>query len=134
MHWYIIVEINVLIDQASQLATMKSLFSLTKIQPFFYFTFHPFFTGPVELRANLQYYDHKQTVLSVDLNSFHKEQVTRTACRQSSTDIAERNRYELVIMVGLRTGDISTVKSKPFRISTKSQQMEKDIEQDNSGR
>lgn len=89
-------------------------------------------TGPVELRAHLQYYDHKQTVLSVDLNSFHKEQVTRTACRQSSTDIAERNLFELVIMVGLRTGNISTVKSKPFRIGIKSQQMVKDIEQDNS--
>ena len=97
-------------------------------------SFTHIFIGPVELRAHLQYYDHKQTVLSVDLNSFHKEQVTRTACRQSSTDIAERNLFELVIMVGLRTGNISTVKSKPFRIGIKSQQMVKDIEQDNSGK
>ena len=95
-------------------------------------SFH-IFTGPAELRANLHYHDKSQTVLSVDLSTFHAEQEANTACRQGSADILEANRWELVIIVSLRTGDISTIKSKPFRISTRLRQMARDTQQDNTG-
>ncbi|XP_068694132.1 uncharacterized protein [Montipora foliosa] len=89
-------------------------------------------TGPAELRANLHSHDKSQTVLSVDLSTFHAEQEANAACRQGSVDILEANRWELVIIVSLRTGDISTIKSKPFRISTRLRQMARDTQQDNS--
>lgn len=87
-------------------------------------------TGLVELRVKLQHHDQLQTVLSVDLGSVHRAHEGNTDYRLDKADITQRNNWELVIMVGLHTGVISTVKSKPFRITTRSIQKAKSAQQD----
>lgn len=93
-----------------------------------------FYTGLVELRVKLQHHDQLQTVLSVDLGSIHRAHEGNTDYRLDKADITQRNNWELVIMVGLHTGVISTVKSKPFRITTRSIQKAKSAQQNISSK
>ena len=91
-------------------------------------------TGPVELRVNLQHHDQSQTVVSVDLGSVHRTEEGNSVYRLDKADITERNKWELVVMIGLHTGDITTVKSKPFRITTRASQKSKSPELDTSSK
>ena len=93
-----------------------------------------FYTGLVELRVKLQHHDQLQTVLSVDLGSVHRTQEGNVDYRLDKADITERNNWELVIMVGLHTGEITTIKSKPFRITTRSSQKAERPQQDISSK
>lgn len=78
-----------------------------------------FLTGPVELEVNLQQHDHSQTVLTVDLGSVHKTEDGNAVYRLEKADVLERNKWELIIMMDFHTGFVTTVKSKPFRITTR---------------
>lgn len=75
--------------------------------------------GPVELQVNLQQHDHSQTVVSVDLGSVHRTDDGNAVYRLEKADVLERNKWELIIMMGFHTGVVTTVKSKPFRITTR---------------
>ena len=98
------------------------------------FNFLTFYTGPVELEVDLQHHDHSQTVLTVDLGSVYRTEEGNEALQLEKADITERNEWELVIIIGFRTGVITTVKSKPFIITTRTSQMYNTPEHDTSGK
>jgi len=75
--------------------------------------------GPVELQVNLQQHDHSQTVVSVDLGSVHRTDDGNAVYRLEKADVLERNKWELIIMMGFHAGVVTIVKSKPFRITTR---------------
>ncbi|XP_078376349.1 uncharacterized protein LOC144659724 [Oculina patagonica] len=75
--------------------------------------------GPVELQVRLQHHDHSQTVLTVDLGSVHRTEDGNAVYRLEKADVLERNKWELIIMMGFHEGFVTTVKSKPFRITTR---------------
>lgn len=87
-----------------------------------------FSTGPVELQVNVQQHDHSQMVLSVDLGSVYKTEDRNAVYRLEKADVLERNKWELIIMVGFHAGVVTTVKSKPFRITTRATQKSKSPE------
>lgn len=78
-----------------------------------------FSLGPVELQVNLQQHDHSQTVVSVDLGSVHRTDDGNAVYRLEKADVLERNKWELIIVMGFHAGVVTTVKSKPFRITTR---------------
>lgn len=73
----------------------------------------------MELQVNLQHHDHSQTVLTVDLGSVHRTEDGNAVYRLEKADVLERNKWELIIMMGFHEGFVTTVKSKPFRITTR---------------
>lgn len=85
-------------------------------------------TGPVELQVNFQQHDQRQTVLSVDLGSVHRTEEGSSVYRLEKADVMERNKWELIIMMGFHEGLVTTIKSKPFRITTRATQKAKSLE------
>lgn len=67
----------------------------------------------------MQQHDHSQTVVSVDLGSVHRTDDGNAVYRLEKADVLERNKWELIIMMGFHAGVVTTVKSKPFRITTR---------------
>lgn len=76
----------------------------------------------------MQQHDHSQMVLSVDLGSVYKTEDRNAVYRLEKADVLERNKWELIIMVGFHAGVVTTVKSKPFRITTRATQKSKSPE------
>lgn len=56
--------------------------------------------------------------------------------RLEKADVMERNKWELIIMMGFHEGFVTTVKSKPFRITTRATQKAKspEVQQDESSK
>ena len=55
--------------------------------------------------------------------------------RLEKADVMERNKWELIIMMGFHEGLVTTIKSKPFRITTRATQKAMSLEvQDESSR
>ncbi|CAH3021667.1 unnamed protein product [Porites evermanni] len=84
-------------------------------------------TGPVELEVDVQHHSQSQTVVSVDLGSVHRTEEGFAVYRLDKSDIVERNKWELVIMIGFHTGIIAAFKSKPFRITTRASQRARNL-------
>ena len=86
-------------------------------------------TGPVELQVNFQKHDQTQTVLSVDLGSVHRNEEGSSVYRLEKADVMERNKWELIIMMDFHEGLVTTIKSKPFRITTRATQKARTLDE-----
>ena len=78
--------------------------------------------GPVELDVHVrQNYGGTRRVLAVDLGSVYKTEDGDAVYWLEKAEVLLRNKWELIIEMGFSSGLTGSVKSRPFRVTTKSQ-------------
>ena len=75
--------------------------------------------GPVELEVSTLQRERNRRVISVDLGSVYRKQDGNHVYWLEKADVAERNKWELTFTIELISALITSVTSRPFRVTTK---------------
>ena len=77
------------------------------------------FLGPVELDVKVVQSEARFRVVVVDLGSVYKTQGGDPVYWLEKAEVIERNKWEMIIEMELGSDLTETVKSEPFRVTTK---------------
>ena len=80
----------------------------------------PLILGPMELQAISHQHDINRTIVTVDLDSVYKTHQGEHVYWLEKAEVERRNKWELIILLHFVDGLAGSIKSKTFRITTKS--------------